>query len=111
MLPNWRQRLAWRGLASDGFIEAAREGFAQRLSIAFHLPGAPGRSFNVALPLVGVSRAEQLAENLRGLDLVLPEEAVTTLESAVEFERGFPADFIAECEASPFAFGEGVVVG
>ncbi|MFI7675824.1 aldo/keto reductase [Actinophytocola sp. NPDC049390] len=58
------------------------------------------------LPLVGVSRAEQLAENLRGLDLVLPAEAVATLESAVEFERGFPADFIAECEPSSFAFGD-----
>ncbi|MFC4855320.1 aldo/keto reductase [Actinophytocola glycyrrhizae] len=58
------------------------------------------------LPLVGVSRAEQLAENLAGLDLVLPAGAVATLESATGFERGFPADFIAECEPSSFAFGD-----
>jgi aryl-alcohol dehydrogenase-like predicted oxidoreductase len=58
------------------------------------------------LPLVGVSRAEQLTENLAGLDLTLPAEAVAALEAATDFERGFPADFIAECEPSPFAFGD-----
>jgi aryl-alcohol dehydrogenase-like predicted oxidoreductase len=63
------------------------------------------------LPLVGVSRPEQLTDNLGALDLVLPEEAVATLDAAVEFERGFPADFIAECEPSPFAFGDAAVVG
>jgi aryl-alcohol dehydrogenase-like predicted oxidoreductase len=57
-------------------------------------------------PLVGVSSVRQLAENLRALDLVLPGEAVARLEAAVEFERGFPADFIAECEPSPFVFGD-----
>jgi aryl-alcohol dehydrogenase-like predicted oxidoreductase len=57
-------------------------------------------------PLVGVSSAEQLAENLGALDLVLPDDAVDRLEAAVEFERGFPADFIAECEPSPFVFGD-----
>ncbi|TWF77212.1 aryl-alcohol dehydrogenase-like predicted oxidoreductase [Pseudonocardia hierapolitana] len=57
-------------------------------------------------PLVGVSRVEQLAENLGALDLVLPADAVARLEAAVEFERGFPADFIAECEPSPFVFGD-----
>lgn len=58
------------------------------------------------LPLVGVSRAEQLTDILAGLDLVLPAGAVATLEAATDFERGFPADFIAECEPSPFAFGD-----
>lgn len=37
---------------------------------------------------------------------MLTAEAITTLESATTFERGFPADFIAECEPSPFAFGD-----
>jgi aryl-alcohol dehydrogenase-like predicted oxidoreductase len=58
------------------------------------------------LPLVGVSRAEQLTDNLAALDLVLPAAAVATLEAATDFERGFPADFIAEYEPSPFAFGD-----
>jgi aryl-alcohol dehydrogenase-like predicted oxidoreductase len=57
-------------------------------------------------PLVGVSTVEQLTENLGALDLDLPAEAVGRLEAAVEFERGFPANFIAECEPSPFVFGD-----
>ncbi len=57
-------------------------------------------------PLVGVSTVEQLTENLGALDLVLPDDAVGRLEGAVEFERGFPADFIAECEPSSFVFGD-----
>ncbi|TQM36243.1 aldo/keto reductase [Pseudonocardia cypriaca] len=57
-------------------------------------------------PLVGVSSVEQLTENLGALDLVLPDDAVDRLEAAVGFERGFPADFIAECEPSPFVFGD-----
>jgi UDP-N-acetylmuramoyl-L-alanyl-D-glutamate--2,6-diaminopimelate ligase len=39
-------------------VEAAREGFSQRLSVAFHPSGAPFRSFNVVLPLVGDFQAE-----------------------------------------------------
>ncbi len=57
------------------------------------------------LPLVGISRAEQLAANVAALDLVLPPAVVARLEAAVDFELGFPGDFIAECEPSPFAFG------
>jgi hypothetical protein len=57
-------------------------------------------------PLVGVSTVEQLTENLGALDLDLPAEAVSRLEAAVDFERGFPADFIAECEPSSFVFGD-----
>ena len=57
------------------------------------------------LPLVGVSRPEQLKDNLGALDLTLPPEAVTRLDAATDFELGFPTDFIAECEPSPFVFG------
>ncbi|MFI6095163.1 aldo/keto reductase [Lentzea sp. NPDC051213] len=62
------------------------------------------------LPLVGARTPEQLSDCLGALDLVLPPESVARLEAAAPFERGFPADFIAECEASPFAFGSGVVM-
>jgi aryl-alcohol dehydrogenase-like predicted oxidoreductase len=58
------------------------------------------------LPLMGVSSVEQLEENLGALELELPGEAVEQLEDAVEFEAGFPSDFIAECEPHPFAFGD-----
>lgn len=60
----------------------------------------------VVHPLVGVSSAEQLTEDLGALDLVLPGEAVRRLEAATDFERGFPGDSIAECETSPFVFGD-----
>ncbi|ANZ43303.1 aldo/keto reductase [Lentzea guizhouensis] len=62
------------------------------------------------LPLVGMRTPEQVADAVAGLGVVLPPEAVARLEAAAPFERGFPADFIAECEASAFAFGSGVVV-
>jgi aryl-alcohol dehydrogenase-like predicted oxidoreductase len=58
------------------------------------------------LPLMGVSSIRQLEENLGALELDLPGEAVKQLEDAVEFEQGFPSDFIAECEPHPFAFGD-----
>ncbi|RZQ61237.1 aldo/keto reductase [Amycolatopsis suaedae] len=58
------------------------------------------------LPLVGVSRPEQLTENLGALGLDLPAEAVRRLDGAVDFEPGFPSDFIAECEPSSFVFGD-----
>lgn len=57
------------------------------------------------LPLVGMSKPAQLTDNLGALDLTLPPEAVTLLESRTEFEHGFPGDFIAETEPSAFAFG------
>lgn len=60
------------------------------------------------LPLVGARTPEQLADCLG--EVVLPPEAVARMEAAAPFERGFPADFIAECEASAYAFGSGVVV-
>lgn len=58
------------------------------------------------LPIVGVSSATQLVENLGAIHLTLPEEAVQKLEAAAPFDRGFPVDFIAECEPSPFVFGD-----
>ncbi|MDT7788776.1 MAG: hypothetical protein QOF58_7195 [Pseudonocardiales bacterium] len=59
-----------------------------------------------ALPLVGARTPEQVADCLGEVDL--PPEAVARLSAAAPFVRGFPADFIAECE--PAAFGPGVVV-
>ncbi|MFD1932373.1 MULTISPECIES: aldo/keto reductase [Nonomuraea] len=60
-------------------------------------------------PIVGARDLKQLTDNLGAVDVVLPEEAVRRLESASTFELGFPGDFIAECEADPWAFGTGTV--
>lgn len=50
------------------------------------------------LPIVGMSSVAQLTENLGAVDLVLPDDAIRRLEAAVEFQLGFPSDFLAECE-------------
>ncbi|MEU4833189.1 aldo/keto reductase [Streptosporangium sp. NPDC023615] len=62
-------------------------------------------------PIVGARDAGQLVENLGAADVVLPGEAIRRLEAATEFEVGFPGDFIAECEASPWVFGGAEVTG
>ncbi|MFB9680752.1 aldo/keto reductase [Streptosporangium vulgare] len=57
-------------------------------------------------PIVGARNVGQLTDNLGAAGVVLPGEAVRRLEAATEFEVGFPGDFIAECEADPWVFGE-----
>ncbi|GAA4203575.1 aldo/keto reductase [Streptosporangium oxazolinicum] len=57
-------------------------------------------------PIVGARDVKQLTDNLGAIDVVLPEEAVRRLEAATGFEVGYPGDFIAECEAGPWVFGE-----
>ncbi|SFP30247.1 Predicted oxidoreductase [Amycolatopsis arida] len=61
---------------------------------------------HAVLPLVGASSTEQVVENVGAVELTLPDDAVRRLEAAVEFEPGFPGDFIAECETNPFVFGD-----
>lgn len=58
------------------------------------------------LPIIGTSSLAQLTDNLGAVDVVLPEDAVEELTAAVDFQVGFPSDFIAECEAEPWVFGE-----
>ncbi|MEV0703698.1 aldo/keto reductase [Saccharopolyspora sp. NPDC050389] len=58
------------------------------------------------LPIVGASSVAQIIENVGAVDVVLPDEAIERLDSAVEFRLGFPGDFIAECETNPFVFGD-----
>ncbi|MEU6712029.1 aldo/keto reductase [Nonomuraea sp. NPDC046802] len=59
-------------------------------------------------PIVGASTAEQLKDNLGASGLALPEEAVRRLESAVDFELGFPRDFVEEVDRSPDIYGDAV---
>lgn len=60
------------------------------------------------LPIVGVSTAAQLAENLGAVELTLPEEAVQALEAAAPFDIGFPSDFISHCDTAPVIYGDTV---
>ena len=71
-------------------VEAAREGFSQRLSLAFHPSGASFRSFNVVLPLVGDFQAENA---LLAAGLVLAtegNEVVDRLFAAFPGLKGVP---------------------
>lgn len=57
-------------------------------------------------PIIAASSAAQLKENLGAAELSLPGEAVERLDSAVEFDAGFLANFIAECDDDAGVFGE-----
>jgi aryl-alcohol dehydrogenase-like predicted oxidoreductase len=57
----------------------------------------------VVHPIVGARRVDQLLDNLASLDVDLPGEAVKRLESAADFDLGFPSAFISE--ASGWVFG------
>jgi UDP-N-acetylmuramoyl-L-alanyl-D-glutamate--2,6-diaminopimelate ligase len=70
--------------------ESTREGFSQRLSITFHPAGAPFRSLNVVLPLVGDFQAENA---LLAAGLVLAVEGngvVDQVFAAVSDLKGVP---------------------
>ncbi|WP_018656317.1 aldo/keto reductase [Actinomadura flavalba] len=57
-------------------------------------------------PLVGARTAAQLTDSLGAAGLTLPDEAAARLDGAADFALGFPGDFIAQCEESPFVFGD-----
>ncbi|AOS63581.1 aldo/keto reductase [Actinoalloteichus hymeniacidonis] len=57
-------------------------------------------------PIVGARNVEQLTENLGAAGLVLSAEAVRRLSAAARFEVGFPGEFLAQCEANPWVFGQ-----
>jgi aryl-alcohol dehydrogenase-like predicted oxidoreductase len=49
-------------------------------------------------PLIGVSSVAQLDDNLGAVGLTLPAAAVERLDTATEFDVGFPVDFVTACE-------------
>ena len=55
-------------------------------------------------PILGVSAAAQLEDNLGALDVTLPDDAIRRLGAAVDFTVGFPGDFIAA--SSEWVFGD-----
>ena len=48
------------------------------------------------IPIVGATRLDQLQENLRTIDLVLPEEDLARLDQASAIDPGFPGKFFRE---------------
>jgi len=47
-------------------------------------------------PIVGARRLDQLLDNLRAADLVLPAEALERLDAATRIDLGFPTEFIRD---------------
>ncbi|MEV6279865.1 aldo/keto reductase [Nocardia sp. NPDC051832] len=64
------------------------------------------RRSRAVLPIIGPRTVAQLQDDLGALDLDLPAEALTDLASAAPFDRGFPTDFITECDESEFVYGK-----
>lgn len=62
-------------------------------------------------PLIGLRRADQVAEVMAAAGLVLPAEARDRLEAAVPYDRGPLADFLESSAVSPAVFGDGEVIG
>jgi aryl-alcohol dehydrogenase-like predicted oxidoreductase len=55
-------------------------------------------------PIIGARRLDQLIENLGALTVSLPSELVARLDTATDFEMGFPANFINS--TTPFVYGD-----
>ncbi len=55
------------------------------------------------LPIVGARRLDQLEDNLRAVDVVLPDKALARLDEVSRIALGFPHDFISE--TGPWVFG------
>ncbi|SCK07957.1 aldo/keto reductase [Streptomyces sp. WMMB 322] len=62
-------------------------------------------------PLIGFRSADRVAESIAALDLLLPDEALQTLETVAPFEPGPFADFVTESASDPFVFGNATVTG
>lgn len=82
-------------------VEVARELGVTPAQVAIAYTRSRSRAVH---PILGARTAEQLAENLRAVDVVLPEEALRRLEAATGFTLGFPGDFLAQ--TAPSAFGD-----
>nr|WP_241831188.1 aldo/keto reductase [Parafrankia soli] len=107
--PRGSERVNLRALtARDRAAAAAVRAVAEELGATpAQVALAWTRSRSAAVhPIMGINNTAQLAENLGALDLTLPADEIRRLESAVEFQLGFPCDFIAECEPSSFVFGD-----
>jgi aryl-alcohol dehydrogenase-like predicted oxidoreductase len=92
--------------ADDGAVvrvlrEVAEEVGATPAQVAIAWTMARSRAVH---PILGSTNVAQIKENLRAVDVVLPEDATQRLAAASEFSLGFPRDFIDGMP--PWVFGE-----
>jgi aryl-alcohol dehydrogenase-like predicted oxidoreductase len=87
--------------AARGVREVADELGVTASQVAIAWTRARSRAVH---PIIGARTVEQLEDNLGAIEVDLPEETVERLAAAVEFDVGFPTDFIAE--TSQAVYGE-----
>ncbi|MDR7304619.1 aryl-alcohol dehydrogenase-like predicted oxidoreductase [Haloactinomyces albus] len=57
------------------------------------------------IPIIGVSKAEQMRENLGALDIELSTDHLAELDKASSIELGFPGDFLADMQVRDAVYG------
>jgi diketogulonate reductase-like aldo/keto reductase len=60
----------------------------------------------LTVPIIGARSESQLRDNLGGLELELPEEAVERLSAASGFDVGFPRSFLESEHVRGLIFGD-----
>jgi aryl-alcohol dehydrogenase-like predicted oxidoreductase len=97
-------RLNDRNLAiAEAVTEVARDLGARPAAVA--IGWLLARSGPVVIPILGARTAAQLRETLGGVDLDLPEEALSRLSEVSKIPLGFPHDFLAGLYARQAANG------
>jgi len=48
----------------------------------------------LCIPIVGATKLSQLEENLKTVDVVVPEEDIKHLDEVSKINLGFPGDFL-----------------
>jgi aryl-alcohol dehydrogenase-like predicted oxidoreductase len=60
-------------------------------------------SYARIIPIIGISNASQMDDNLAALEWQLTDDHVKRLNASMDFERGFPEDFVIDTR--PYMFG------
>lgn len=97
--------------AAAELSDRERAGVRTLLAVAEELGATPAQvaiawvrsRSRVLHPILGVSSAAQLRDNLGAVDLVLPDEAARRLTAAADFDLGFPGNFIGGVEPAPIS--------
>jgi aryl-alcohol dehydrogenase-like predicted oxidoreductase len=59
-----------------------------------------------AMPILGITKQAQLAENLAAADVVLAPQQIARLDAASAIDLGYPHDFLARDAVGQFLYGE-----
>ncbi|KAI0365741.1 aryl-alcohol dehydrogenase [Pilatotrama ljubarskyi] len=100
--PDWERNETEKKVAKVLEEVASEVGASniQAVAIAYVMQKVP-----YVFPIVGGRKVEQLKANIEALDVVLTEDQIKRLESAVPFDLGFPLNFIGDGTSyPPFGF-------